>query len=315
MGKKLSISEIIQRSYKKHGVERYLFDESVYVNARSKIKIYCTECEEYFYQTVDAHINAGKGCAKCAGVKKLTNDEVIEDFKKAHGEIKFKYHMVKYKGDDVKVKIHCTECKDYFLQTPGCHKSGSGCPICAGKNNGHRCRKNIKNVISDFVQVHGNIYRYDKIEYFCTNTKVKIFCNTCQEYFWQKPSKHILGQGCPKCKNSHGESRVEKWIKENNLKYITQKRFSDCKSKRTLPFDFYLPEKNTLIEYDGEQHFKPKEFGGISKEKAEDNFKHTQNNDNIKNDYCKDNGIKLIRIPYTEFDRIEEILKNSIQAF
>ena len=80
--------------------------------------------------------------------------------------------------------------------------------------------------------------------------------------------------------------------------------FDDCKKKRTLPFDFYIPLLNLLIEYDGAQHFEsPEIFGG------EEGLQERQENDKIKNDYCSKNGIKLVRIPYTHFDQIETILE------
>ena len=80
-----------------------------------------------------------------------------------------------------------------------------------------------------------------------------------------------------------------------------KKTFKGCKSKKLLQFDFYLPKYNILIEYDGIQHYKPVGFFGGKKE-----FKETQMRDNIKNKYCKDNNINLIRIRYDE--NIEERL-------
>lgn len=95
---------------------------------------------------------------------------------------------------------------------------------------------------------------------------------------------------------------VEKFLIDNNIKYIKQKRFKECKNKRSLPFDFYLPIYNICIEVDGEQHFdKNRVFAyGINKEKE---FELRNELDNIKNQYCKDNNIKLLRIPYWEFDK------------
>jgi very-short-patch-repair endonuclease len=99
------------------------------------------------------------------------------------------------------------------------------------------------------------------------------------------------------------------------IQFVRQKKFEDCKNLkvgrycRRLPFDFYLPEFNTVIEYDGRQHFKP-----IEKRGGEESYKRIQINDEIKNKYCKDNGIKMIRIPYTvKFDDILPLLKNELQ--
>ena len=91
-------------------------------------------------------------------------------------------------------------------------------------------------------------------------------------------------------------------MQSRKIKYIFQKTFDDCADKSLLPFDFYLPEYHICIEYDGGQHFVPIGlFGG------EDKFKKQQFHDNIKTQYCKDNNIRLLRIPY--FKNIEEELE------
>lgn len=86
-----------------------------------------------------------------------------------------------------------------------------------------------------------------------------------------------------------------------------QKTFKDCKDKKLLPFDFYLPAYNLIIEYDGEQHFDIKHsFSG------EDGFVNTIIHDAIKNQYCEDNNINILRIPFWEFDNIEKLIKEKI---
>lgn len=88
-----------------------------------------------------------------------------------------------------------------------------------------------------------------------------------------------------------------------DLSFIQQKKFLDCKDKTYLPFDFYLPDYNCCIEYDGEQHFhipKNKASTFFTKEKIDLIQKH----DNIKTEYCKNNNIKLIRIPYTDYNKL-----------
>ena len=74
-----------------------------------------------------------------------------------------------------------------------------------------------------------------------------------------------------------------------------EKRFENCKDKYTLPFDFYLPELNMCIEYDGEHHYKPIKYWG-----GEEELKKIEKRDNIKNIYCSENNIDLMRIKYDE---------------
>ena len=113
-------------------------------------------------------------------------------------------------------------------------------------------------------------------------------------------SGHTMSCGC--LNKSKGEMYIENILNTLNIDYIKQKRFHDCRNIKPLPFDFYLPNINTCIEYDGEQHYKSiTHFGG------EVRFIERQKNDEIKNMYCNSNNIKLIRIPYTKTN--EEINK------
>lgn len=135
--------------------------------------------------------------------------------------------------------------------------------------------------------------------------KVKIKCIK-HGYFYQSPKSHInQSQGCPLCRSSKGEIKILNYLDKNNIKCCPQYKFKDCKNIKPLPFDFYLPDHNILIEFDGEQHYFSIDFFG-----GEENFSYIKNNDKIKTDYCFNNNIKLIRIKYT--DKIEEILKNNL---
>ena len=80
-----------------------------------------------------------------------------------------------------------------------------------------------------------------------------------------------------------------------------------------MRFDYFIPDINLLIEVDGEQHFRPVCFGGITKERAELIFRKSQERDKIKDDYCKEHNIKLVRVPYWEYrsNKYKETLKTS----
>ena len=107
---------------------------------------------------------------------------------------------------------------------------------------------------------------------------------------------------CGQCSfNSRGEHQIAFLLNENNIKYESQKKFLTCVDKKELPFDFFLPDFNTLIEYDGISHYKNNPYGSWN---TEDNVKKTQFHDKIKNEWCKNNGITLIRIPYTHLKEI-----------
>ena len=121
---------------------------------------------------------------------------------------------------------------------------------------------------------------------------------------------HTLSCGCRK--NSKWEIFIQKYLEKNNINFIPQKTFVDCLNKKKtshLFFDFYLIDYNTIIEYDGLQHFKPVKIWG-----GQEKLDKQQENDNIKDNYCKQNKIQLIRIPYTKKkEEIIQIINNIIR--
>jgi very-short-patch-repair endonuclease len=108
------------------------------------------------------------------------------------------------------------------------------------------------------------------------------------------------------CMRSKAESKTRRILLKNKIKFVSQKTFNQCKYKIKLRFDFYIPNMNLCIELDGRQHFESHEFFG-----GEITFKERKLRDKIKNEYCKENNIKLLRVPYTKFDIIEEIFKEN----
>jgi len=114
---------------------------------------------------------------------------------------------------------------------------------------------------------------------------------------------------CPECVSKNkGELQLKEILIRYFIKYVPQKTFPDCIQKYVLRFDSYLPDFNVCIEYNGRQHYEPVDFAGKGEEWAKDNFTIIKKHDQIKRDYCKNNNIKLIEIPYWYFNNIEEIL-------
>ena len=118
-----------------------------------------------------------------------------------------------------------------------------------------------------------------------------------------------MGTGCPTCRESMGEREIRKYLELNKIEYKREKRFFDCKYIRTLPFDFYLPNYNMCIEYDGEQHFKKFRF-----EVDDTNLKFRILKDNIKTNYCEKNNITLIRISYMDniISKLDSYMKSIV---
>jgi hypothetical protein len=105
------------------------------------------------------------------------------------------------------------------------------------------------------------------------------------------------------CLKSFGESEINRILTKNGISFIHQKCFDNCKNLKPLPFDFYIESINCCIEFDGEQHKEAVDyFGGV------ESFEKRKKNDRIKNKYCKNNNIYLLRIKYEDMEFIEDIL-------
>jgi len=149
--------------------------------------------------------------------------------------------------------------------------------------------------------------------YISAKDLMKFYCNEClQEFYstWEMIS--ICDCECNICNNSKGERKIKDILLNNNILHEQQFVFINCKYKKSLRFDFYLPDLNICIEYQGIQHYKPIDFASKGIEWAKEQFELTKIKDQIKLNYCKNNNIQLIRIPYWEFDNIEKILEREL---
>ena len=159
----------------------------------TKVCIICKEHGE-FWQTPQAHAR-GNGCPKCANIKRGDTfrgdaNTFIEKANIIHNG-KYNYNNISYVNAMTKVTIVCPKHGE-FQMTPMAHLMGQGCPKCSGRG------LNTDEVIQLFKEKHGDRYDYSKVAFTRMHDKVCIICREHGE-FWQEPSKHLLGQGCPKC--------------------------------------------------------------------------------------------------------------------
>lgn len=281
-----------------HG-DRYDYSLVEYKNNTTKVKITCKE-HGVFEQIPNNHISAKNGCPTCSGNEKLTAEDFIKKSKLIHGD-KYDYSQVFYNGNKIKINIICNK-HGVFKQKPNQHLLGNGCPKCVGQG------RTTKDFVNDASEMHDNKYDYSKTNYEKYNKPIIIICPIHGE-FEQKPFIHIRGSGCQKCSESKGERKVALFLEKNNLNFEKQKTFDDLRNKKTnrlLKFDFYLPEYNVCIEYDGECHYEPWRLCSD----ADLKLKEMKQRDKIKDDYCKNKGISLLRIPYFELKNIDKIISS-----
>lgn len=281
---KIPKDDFIKRCKEKHN-NFYDYSLTNFKGVVNKIKIICPEHGE-FEQRASNHV-AGQKCPYCVN-QKWNNDMFIQKSKKIHGS-KYDYSLVDYKNAHKKIIIICPEHGE-FTQIPWNHISlKEGCPYC-GKN-----KSNMELFLKKTEEVHKGKYDYSFFtEYTNNRDKIRIICPKHGE-FVQILCNHLNGQGCPVCLETKGERKIREFLNYNKIIFESYKRFKECRCKKPLPFDFYLPEYNICIEYDGPQHFEPIKFFG-----GENKLEYTIMLDKIKEDFCNKNGIKLIRIKYDE---------------
>jgi len=309
-GKRLSLDIFVQKAKEVHN-DKYNYEKVKYKNNRSKVEIICP-IHGSFWQRPNDHL-MGHGCYECGKNKnieklRMTKEEFVEKSNRIH-QNKYEYSLVNYVNNSTKVCIICPVHGE-FWQRPIHHLNGCGCQECKKE------KISLANVSSSFdfanksYNLFGNKYSYAYVDYKNSKGKVCIVCPIHGE-FWQRPNDHLMGHGCPKCNQSKGETQIEMWLKSNGIDFEYQKVFENCFNKSSLPFDFYLPDLNTCIEYDGIQHFEPTCFGGMDLYEATKNLNQVKENDEIKNSFCNLNNIKLIRISY--FENLKEKLNSFIK--
>ena len=301
--KKLTNEEIKQRIFELVEDEYTKLDDT-YINSKAKFKIKHEKCGHEYEVSWNA-FQKGKRCPKCAGLTKLTNEDIV---KRIHDLVGNEYTKLDdtYINNQTKFLIRHNLCSHEYEVSWHKFHGGKRCPKCAGLTK--LTNEDIVKRIHDLV---GNEYTKLDNSYVNSLTKFKIKHNLCGHEYMVSWNIFQQGYRCPKCNQSKGEKFIEDYLTNKNIAFNTQKKFDDCRFKYPLPFDFaVLDDKKiiALIEFDGQQHFEPvKAWGG------EENLKLTQLRDQIKNEYCKAHNIPLLRIRYDE--DIEERLDKFLGLF
>jgi len=280
-------TKFIRKAKKIYG-NKYLYSKIEYKGSKDKLNIVCRKHGEFSVTPTD-HLSKGYECSECKKEERI--DSYIKDIRKKYKN-KYEYDFSGVKTIASRIKIKCETHGEFTLPLDR-HMRGQECP---------KCENEIKLTPIRFKKradiIHKERYDYSKIK----NVKgsVDIICSI-HGVFSVDPKKHLKGIGCPKCGISKGEARVEQYLIENNIEYVREKIFDGLDKKR---FDFYLSKKNVVIEYDGVQHFKAIEFFG-----GEKGLEKIKTNDKLKDSFCRNKNIKVLRIPYTDYDNIYNILK------
>lgn len=277
---------------------------SPYRGTNKIITLVHRKCGYHWKTCINSVINRGQRCPNCGHHRKLTT----EDFKQQVLDAIGKDYTVlsEYKNNHTKIKMRHEVCGTEYEAYPGniAHHH-IRCPKCFGTPR--YTQEEAQQIITDklgpeFKLVSG---------YKNAIKKIIIEHVSMKHTFTTRLVTILQGQiSCPICNESHMESLTRQYLISHNITFESQKRFPDCRYKRELPFDFYIPEDNTLIELDGGQHFKKVPY-----------FDHYEGlpertrRDTIKDKYCTDKGINLIIIGYSELDNLTNDLDKYLSNF
>ena len=324
MPAKSNTEEFIKKAKIKHG-DTYDYSKVDYKGKDIPVIIICPEHGE-FPQTPHDHLN-GNGCPKCGLLKRAqkrrsNTEQFIKKAKEIHGD-KYDYSVSEYNGAGNPITIICKKHGPFSIPA-GKHIQGKGCQKCGNERKGAYRKVSLEDFIRRAKEKHGDKYDYSLVDLKNTWSKVDIIC-PIHGVFSQKANDHLRGIGCPECGKKFGisEKEVLKALQDKygNVEY--QKPFPFLKSKTSSQsLDFFLPEYNIGIEYQGDQHFRPKtRFGG------EAGYEKVKDRDARKFQKCEANGIKMFYISfernipsdyfapvYTDFDALSKAIDEYMQT-
>ena len=237
----------------------------------------------------------------------LTLDEFIKRNSHIQDITNFSFEKSIYVNGTTLMTITCKIHGD-FLQTPNRFHRGYLCERCSREaaSTAIRTQKQLE-FIERALETHGERYDYHKVKYIGAHDNVTIVCKIHGD-FEQTPTNHRKGSGCQKCAHatrivSKSEDTIKSFLIKNKIEFIKEKTFQDLINPitgRKLQFDFYIKNKDIIIEFDGPHHFKPIKWWGHNPRQQQLALDTIQLKDKLKNEYCHNKNITLIRINYMQ---------------
>lgn len=275
-----------------------------YINAYTTITYICkkhnVECNGS-----PTHILSGKtGCLKCIAEKRTkvrkSHEKFVTEIKAINSNIEI---LSEYQTSQDKIAVKCLKCGFIWEPVAGSLMSGCGCPKCVGR---HKTTDEFVNEIQNYndkIEIIG--------EYIDSQHKVKCKCKKCF-YEWYAMPNNLKITGCPKCRMSHGERKIFNILTKMNIPFETQKKYDDLIGLKghKLSYDFYLPDHNILIEYQGQYH----DGTVITRKQTSQEYSRQKERDSMKREYAKSHNIELLEIWYWDYPNIEQIINDVVCA-
>jgi hypothetical protein len=291
--------------------------------SHKKVWWQCPVAEDHEWEATIKSRKEGNGCPYCSG-RRATKLNCLSI---THPEIAAQWHPTKngdkkpdsyMAGSHEQIWWRCPIALDHEWQASikdvNRNNGGNGCPCCHGiKTVQSNCLSTTHPKIAAQWHLTKNGDKKPENYTYSSHEKMWWQCLIVPNHVWQTTINHrTRGRNCPYCNASKGENLIEIFLRKNRIKFKKEYRFKTCIRKRSLPFDFIVKCKNIkLIEYQGEQHYKP--IFGSSEYSRSKAFEDIQESDAIKKNWCINNNIDLLAIPYWNFDIIPEILKKFLE--
>lgn len=281
---------------------------SEYKKSNIHVKCKC-KIDGFEWDSLPGNLLSGKGCKMChfrylREIKLKSHNQFVQEMYDINNNIEI---IGNYSGTSNKIKCRCVIHNEEFFTTPHHLLNGqTSCKECISLKNHQSGLKTHDQFLKDLYLVNKDIVVIGK--YDGAKKKIKVQCKKCGHTWEPEASSLLCGYGCPGCTFSKGEEKIKSYLIEHNIIFERQKKFVDLKGVggMPLPYDFYLPAYNLLIEYQGEFH------DGTAKIQTEDGLKRQQKNDLRKKEYTTKHNIIFLEIWYYDFDNIENILFNYI---
>lgn len=293
------------------------FENQKYLNQKSVWKFKCENYPEHpsWETSLGSIFNSTNyiGCRFCLGEKPILSTKDVEDrlyevFNKKITLITVVDKKLTLKSN---IKVYCSTHNITYTEKLSNVLKSKGCNKCSSESYSKNRRTKTGKLLKKIFEIHrNNISVVDVNQYVNTDTKIEFKCNLKKHGLFESTPHSILGgSGCPVCNMSKGERKILFWLRDKEIKFEYQYRIKKNNlSKYYFIFDFYLPKKKIFIEFDGRQHYEPIEIWG-----GKNGLQKVQKNDSEKNLLSEKMGFKMIRIPYFEYDEIENILNSEVK--
>lgn len=242
--------------------------------------------------------------------RRKTHEKFVEEFYNMFDRDEYTL-LSEYKGNHKYVTYFHTTCGKTNESTPASLLVGHGC-ICNKVNSGKVYLEDFLERLKDMGNDQYTLT--NKLPYVNTTTKVELLHKKCGNTYKTTPRNFFNSRRCTFCANkgnSKGERLVESALVSLGVAYMEQATFKGMKHYKQLYYDFLLDDIDVIIEYQGVQHYRPVEYlGGFKK------FASQLKRDEIKAEFAKDNGYKLIEVPYNldTYTKVLNYLKEELLA-